>query len=161
MTKSDLSASERKIVWTDRGVDYISPEKMFGLLKSSIDRVLTGLDLKFVYQGQTYRVTRHEFAPVTLVCSGPGIFFEVDFVPSFKFDFRLEKHEILDRHCIIYIPDLSRRKYLRGLLASPTSTTCLLRTPTSWPSLFTEPTRRSLSWISTTWSEIFSTTAAV
>ena len=90
MTKSDLSASERKIVWTDRGVDYISPEKMFGLLKSSIDRVLTGLDLRFVYQGQTYKVTRHEFAPVTLVCSGPGIFFEVDFVPSFKFDFRFK-----------------------------------------------------------------------
>ena len=88
MTKSDLSASERKIVFTDRGVDYISPEKMFGLLKSSIDRVLTGLDLRFDYQGQSFRVTRHEYAPVTLVCSGQNIFFEVDFVPSFKFDFK-------------------------------------------------------------------------
>ena len=90
VTKSDLTASERKIIFTDRGVDYISPEKMFGLLKSSIDRVLTGLDLRFDYQGQTYRVTRHEYAPVTIVCSGPETFFEVDFVPSFKFDFRFE-----------------------------------------------------------------------
>ena len=88
VTKSDLTASEKKIIFTDRGVDYISPEKMFGLLKSSIDRVLTGLDLRFDYQGQTYRVTRHEYAPVTMVCSRQGIFFEIDFVPALKFDFR-------------------------------------------------------------------------
>ena len=88
MTKSDLSISEWKVVFTERGVDYVSPEKMFGLLMSSIDRMLTELDRRFDYQGQTYRVTRHEYAPVTMVCSRQGIFFEVDFVPALKFDFR-------------------------------------------------------------------------
>ena len=88
VTKPDLTPSERKIVMTEGGVEYISPQKMFNLLKSSIDRVLTSLELRLQYQGHTYTVTRHEFAPVTLVCSGNGIHFEVDFVPSLKFDFR-------------------------------------------------------------------------
>ena len=87
VTQPSLTPSEKRIVFNDRGVDYISPLKMFDLLKSSIDRALTGLE-PLHYEGNTFSVTRHESAPVTLVCKGSGIFFEVDFVPSLKFDFR-------------------------------------------------------------------------
>jgi len=99
VTKQKLSASERGIVFTDPATaeNFISPQKMFDLLKSSIDRVLTGLGGTLQYQGQSYRVTRQEAAPVTLVCSGSGINFQVDFVPSFKYDVRSLPGEIYSR----------------------------------------------------------------
>ena len=103
VTKPSLTQSESRIVFEDQGEAFISPLKMFNLLKSSIDRVLTGLDLTLHYQGDTFRVTRHEYAPVTLVCSGTGIFFEVDFVPSLKFDFRYRlASEILSQHSPLF-----------------------------------------------------------
>ena len=63
---------------------------MYDLLQRTVDRAITNVRI-FTYRGQQFRITRHEFAPVTLKVTsitGPESFFEVDFVPSFQFDFR-------------------------------------------------------------------------
>jgi len=95
-TKPDLSQSETKIVFNDNGVIYISPKKMFDLLKSSVDRVLTNLR-GFEYEGEQFTIKRHEFAPVTLKVKSSVSNFEVDLVPSFQYDFRLLPREIIGR----------------------------------------------------------------
>ena len=62
---------------------------MYNLLQRTVDRAITNVRT-FTYRGQQFRITRHEFAPVTLKVTsvtGPESFFEVDFVPSFQFDF--------------------------------------------------------------------------
>ena len=63
---------------------------MYDLLKSAVDRAITNIG-QFTYNGQQFKIARHEYAPVTLKVTsitGPKSFFEVDFVPSFQFDFR-------------------------------------------------------------------------
>ena len=96
VTKSILSESERKIVFSEGGINYISPKKMYDLLLSTVDRAITYIH-HFTYKRQEFRITRHEFAPVTLKVtsvSDPEIFFEVDFVPSFQFDFKNLPEEV-------------------------------------------------------------------
>lgn len=69
---------------------------MYDLLQRTVDRAITNVRT-FTYRGQQFRITRHEFAPVTLKVTsvtGPESFFEVDFVPSFQFDFRNLPEEI-------------------------------------------------------------------
>merc|ERR1712126_189387 len=90
VTKADLSQSEKKIVFNDHGITFVSPSKMYDLLKSTVDRAITNVG-QFTFNGQKFKITRHEYAPVTLKITsitGPESFFEVDFVPSFQFDFR-------------------------------------------------------------------------
>ena len=60
---------------------------MFQFLKSSVDRVLSR-DNVYYYEGERFKVTRHEFAPVTLKVRGENHFFEVDLVPAFEFNFK-------------------------------------------------------------------------
>ena len=78
MTKPVLTPSEEKITFSDQGVKYLSPIKMFNMIKKSVDRVLTEISLTVKFEGKTYRVTRHEYAPVTLNVIGNGMSFEVD-----------------------------------------------------------------------------------
>ena len=94
VTKPQLSKAEEKIVDTDQygqsPVVYLSPVKMFNLIKSCIDRVLSMEGNTFSYNGNLYRVTRHEFAPVTLKVVSldqieDPVRFEVDLVPSLQF----------------------------------------------------------------------------
>ena len=72
----------------DPGTKFLSPIKMFSLLKSSVDRVLCNEDQTISHEGDMYRVTRHQFAPVTLRVVSLDIFqpmhFEIDLVPSIK-----------------------------------------------------------------------------
>ena len=93
VTKSQLSKAEEKVVNTDYYGDspivYLSPLKMFNLIKSCIDRVLSHKGHTVNYNGQLYRVTRHEFAPVTLKVVSLDLMeepvrFEVDLVPSLQ-----------------------------------------------------------------------------
>ena len=101
VTKPVLSPSEEKITFNMHGVQYLSPIKMFNMIKKSVDRVLTEISLTVQYKGETYRVTRHEYAPVTLKVVGNGMSFEVDLVPSIKFDFpALPPHSELEQHVI-------------------------------------------------------------
>lgn len=94
VNKSDTNAAEEKIIDRDyyatSPVSYLSPIKMFGLIKSCIDRVLSGHGHTILYKGRMYRVTRHEFAPVTLKVTSledlEPMQFEVDLVPSLQFD---------------------------------------------------------------------------
>jgi len=96
VTKPEMTGSERKVVFQEGGVDYISPKKMFELVKSSVDRALRTVGV-FYYQGSEFRVTRHEYAPVTLKISGPGASFEVDLVPSLQFNFNSLPPEVCGR----------------------------------------------------------------
>ena len=90
--KQIKSKSKQKIVDTDHyasnPANYLSPIKMFRLLKSCVDRVLTSQGNTLSYQGRLYRVTRHEFAPVTLKVVSledmEPMTFEVDLVPSLE-----------------------------------------------------------------------------
>ena len=101
VTKPVLSPSEEKITFNMHGVQYLSPIKMFNMIKKSVDRVLTEISLTVEYKGETYRVTRHEYAPVTLKVVGNGMSFEVDLVPSIKFDFPvLPPHSELEQHVV-------------------------------------------------------------
>ena len=93
VTKSQLSKAEEKIVNIDHyghsPVVYLSPLKMFNLIKSCIDRVLSQKGNTVNYNGQMYRVTRHEYAPVTLKVVSldqmeDPVRFEVDLVPSLQ-----------------------------------------------------------------------------
>ena len=93
VTKSQLSKAEEKIVNIDHygqsQVVYLSPLKMFNLIKSCIDRVLSQKGNTVNYNGHLYRVTRHEFAPVTLKVVSldqmeDPVRFEVDLVPSLQ-----------------------------------------------------------------------------
>ena len=89
VTKPSLTPMEEKIVDTGTGsVQNLSPIKMFELVKSSVDRALTSLGLEVTYEGRRYRVTRHEYAPVTLdIRAVDGTRrCEVDLVPSLKMD---------------------------------------------------------------------------
>ena len=101
VTKPALTPSEEKITVDSQGVKYLSPIKMFNLIKKSVDRVLTEMSVTIVYDGKAYRVTRHEYAPVTLKVVGHGMSFEVDLVPSLKFDFKaLPRNSELERHVV-------------------------------------------------------------
>jgi len=101
VTKPVLSPSEEKITFKLHGVQYLSPIKMFNMIKKSVDRVLTEISLTVQYKGETYRVTRHEYAPVTLKVVGNGMSFEVDLVPSIKFDFKaLSSQSELEKHVV-------------------------------------------------------------
>jgi len=101
VTKPVLSPSEEKITFNMHGVQYLSPIKMFNMIKKSVDRVLTEISLTVQYKGETYRVTRHEYAPLTLKVVGNGMSFEVDLVPSIKFDFpALPPHSELEQHVV-------------------------------------------------------------
>ena len=54
VTKPTLSPEEEEIVdrsWFGFGSPYVSPVKMFDLLLSSMDRVLTDMDHQMVYHG--------------------------------------------------------------------------------------------------------------
>ena len=90
--KDNINQTEEKIVDTDHyssePVNYLSPVKMFNLVKSSVDRVLQSTGNTINYQGRIYRVTRHEFAPVTLKVVSledmDPVMFEVDLVPSLR-----------------------------------------------------------------------------
>ena len=90
--KDNINQMEEKIVDTDHyssePVHYLSPVKMFNLLKSSVDRVLQSTGNTINYKGRIYRVTRHEFAPVTLKVVSledmEPVMFEVDLVPSLR-----------------------------------------------------------------------------
>ena len=93
VTKSQLSKAEETIVNTDDYRQspclYLSPLKMFNLIKSCIDRVLSQKGNTVNYNGHLYRVTRHEFAPVTLKVVSldqmeDPVRFEVDLVPSLQ-----------------------------------------------------------------------------
>ena len=95
VTKKDLSQSEEKILDTDhysqeQGTKYLSPIKMFNLIKSSVDKVLTNESQTIKFEGKIYRVTRHEFAPVTLkvvsLDDWDPMSFEIDLVPSLKLE---------------------------------------------------------------------------
>ena len=91
VTKPTLSPEEEKIVdrsWFGFGTPYVCPAKMFDLLQSSMDRVLTDMDHQMVYQGCRYRVIREVHAPVTLVimAEDDSKTCEIDFVPSFKME---------------------------------------------------------------------------
>jgi len=99
--KPVLSPSEEKITFNLHGVQYLSPIKMFNLMKKSVDRVLTEISQTVQYQGGAYRVTRQEYAPVTIKVVGQGVSFEVDLVPSIKFDFpALPQHSVLEHHVV-------------------------------------------------------------
>ena len=87
---------------THPGTKYLSPVKMFDLLKSSVDKVLTREAQSITHQGNMYRVTRHEFAPVTLkvvsLDSFQPVSFEIDLVPSIKLDLEaLKENKVKDR----------------------------------------------------------------
>ena len=93
VSKSQLSKAEEMIVNTDDYGQspclYLSPLKMFNLIKSCIDRVLSHAGNTVSYNGHLYRVTRHEFAPVTLKVVSldqmeEPVRFEVDLVPSLQ-----------------------------------------------------------------------------
>ena len=84
VAKQFLNTAESSIV--DKTI--ISPIKMFSLLKSSVDAALTSLNHGLTYQGQSYRITRHEFAPVTLVIKAldGSKKCEVDLLPAVKME---------------------------------------------------------------------------
>ena len=79
----------------------ISPLKMFQLMQSALDRVLSKINNKISYQGKFYRVTRQIFAPITLKIIGleDDVEFEVDLVPSMKIGIEtLRKHTKTYQH---------------------------------------------------------------
>merc|ERR1711915_20183 len=97
--KSPLTNSEEKITFEKDENKFLSPVKMFNLLKKAVDRVLTKMSLTLDYQGHEYRITRQEFAPVTLKVVGNGMSFEVDLVPSIKYNFDvLQGNNLLIKH---------------------------------------------------------------
>ena len=55
-----------------------------------MDKALTEMEHVFRYKRQVFRVTRHEFAPVTLkaVSVNGQDSFEVDLVPAMQLDFQ-------------------------------------------------------------------------
>ena len=97
--KSPLTNSEEKITFEKDEKQFLSPVKMFNLLKKAVDRVLTKMSLTLDYQGHEYRITRQEFAPVTIKVVGNGMSFEVDLVPSIKYNFdALKGNNLLIKH---------------------------------------------------------------
>ena len=118
VTKPVLTPSEEKITFSDQGVKYLSPIKMFNLIKKSVDRVLTEISLTVKFEGKTYRVTRHEYAPVTLKVVGNGMSFEVDLVPSIKFDFKaLPQDSELKRHVVPLCDEFGVAEETRNFMA--------------------------------------------
>ena len=125
-TKKDLTLCEDKILDTDDyGLEprskYLSPIKMFNLLKSSVDKVLTYQAQTISHKGHMYRVTRHEFAPVTLKVVSLDNFqpmsFEIDLVPSLKLDLEaLKENHSLKSHitnlCYEYGVTLETRSFM-------------------------------------------------
>ena len=100
-TKINLNAFEERILDTDSygpqpGSKYLSPIKMFNLIKSTVDKVLTNEDNYIRYENHWYRITRHENAPVTLKVISmdkcPTMSFEIDLVPSLKLELDVLKN---------------------------------------------------------------------
>ena len=89
VNKNNIITSEENIIYTDFDGISTSPIKMFGLLKSCVDRVLRANGHRVQYKGRVVKVTSHEFAPVTLkvvsLDDGEPMKFEVDLVPSLQF----------------------------------------------------------------------------
>merc|ERR1711892_606962 len=118
VTKPVITPSEEKITFSDQGVKYLSPIKMFNMIKKSVDRVLTEISLTVKFEGKTYRVTRHEYAPVTLKVVGNGMSFEVDLVPSIKFDFKtLPEDSELKRHVVPLCDEFGVAEETRNFMA--------------------------------------------
>jgi len=129
----NLTPVWRKLIGKDRqNNNIISPKKMFDLLHRTIDQALTKLGKKFKLDGQEYRLTRKDGgAPIVLkVQGGQNVFFTVDVVPSFKFEFHKLKvacndlhrrltNEIIQNHNIkdvqvgcVYFVDFSKASFL-------------------------------------------------
>ena len=62
----------------------ISPEKMFSVLQTAVDRALQEMRHKIIVNNETFQVTRSTGVPVILNVKGPGVRFTVDLVPAFK-----------------------------------------------------------------------------
>jgi len=92
-----------KIKWkrsrgSNNNENEISPKDDFDFLKSTVDRALTAINHEFRYKRQIFRVTRHEFAPVTLkvVSINGQDFFEVDLVPAMYLNFNVLPRKIAE-----------------------------------------------------------------
>ena len=122
VTDAVLSDSEMAIVATTDGIRHISPIKMFNLLKTTVDRVLTSLGQTMEYEGRSYRVTRHEFAPVTLEIRAVdgSRRCEVDLLPAIKLELEtLATTPSLYAHVIKICDNYRMIKETRSYMAVP------------------------------------------
>ena len=79
--------SEMEVIDCKNGNFYLSPKKMFDVTKRAVDKVLSPAHQMVRHQGQLFRITAHEFAPVTLCIENvenKSHIFEVDLVPTIQ-----------------------------------------------------------------------------
>ena len=83
----EITMSEMEVIDCKNGNFYLSPKKMFDVTKRAVDKVLSPAHQMVRHQGQLFRVTAHEFAPVTLRIENvrnKSHVFEVDLVPTIQ-----------------------------------------------------------------------------
>ena len=83
----EITMSEMEVIDCKNGNFYLSPKKMFDVTKRAVDKVLSPAHQMVRHQGQLFRVTAHEFAPVTLRIENvrnKSHIFEVDLVPTIQ-----------------------------------------------------------------------------
>jgi len=82
--EKDLTKEEKNILEDFDGRLCVSPDKIFAVLLSAVDKALSG---EIQYKGRHYKITRSVFNPVVLVVKEKGeLVFEVDLVPAFRMD---------------------------------------------------------------------------
>ena len=82
-----ITMSEMEVIDCKNGNFYLSPKKMFDVTKRAVDKVLSPAHQMVRHQGQWFRITAHEFAPVTLRIENvknKSHSFEVDLVPTIQ-----------------------------------------------------------------------------
>ena len=80
----EITMSEMEVIDCKNGNFYLSPKKMFDVTKRAVDKALSPAHQMVRHQGQLFRVTAHEFAPVTLRIENKSHVFEVDLVPTIQ-----------------------------------------------------------------------------
>ena len=80
--EKDLTEEQMKILENFDGQICISPEKIFSVLLTAVDRALFD---EIQYKGKHYKISRSVFNPVVLVVKErEELVFEVDLVPAFR-----------------------------------------------------------------------------
>ena len=99
ITADRIGSSYEEISATRGNEKYLSPEMMFSLIQKTMDRVLSRIDNKLDIGDEIYKITRSITNPLTIKVVGGRMSFEVDLVPSIKFDLcELSSDKTLQRH---------------------------------------------------------------
>ena len=79
-----MTKEEKNILEDFDGRLCVSPDKIFAVLLSAVDKALSD---EIQYKGRHYKITRSVFNPVVLVVKEKGeLVFEVDLVPAFRME---------------------------------------------------------------------------